>query len=361
MIINRSNQAQSILRVQPVAPIAPQAGGQTLETRDQQKETRQQSNNNSYVGSDPFTQQLRTISETNLMAGQPFEAFRTENNRVRTGLEARAEETLGEKAYNQIFEREQNTPQVENSSTKNLELPPMEYQINGRDKEVIDSIQLRNENDELFVSYDEYAPTEEPELDLGFYRYETKMAKLNKRDEMLMREPLEPTPPPAFRPAFSQAKDDDFSALPPPKHETLNQPLPAPLRLSKTQTDTLNQTTIRMNDYGAQPIQESAQQTLRTFDDKTKEPVALPQSVIQEQNDATLATQPRTVEDMRTPPPVSIDIPQSQQQANVNREAPVVETTPSSQPMGSFEQLDQLLNGSKQLAQEDRNILNQDS
>jgi hypothetical protein len=354
MIINRSTPTQSILRVQPVTAVGPQITGQPPEAREQQNASLAQKNNR-YAGSDPFTEQLRTISETNLVAGLPATGSDTGNMPVRTALEARTQGIAEEKTYNQLFEREENTPQVENAPRKDLELPPMEYLINGREKESIDPIQLRNEHDEFFVPYDEYAPKPEPELDLGFYQHEIKVGSQNKRDEMLMREPLEPTPPPAFRAPFSQPKDADFSALPPPKHETLNLPLPSPLRLSKTHTDTLNQTTTRFQTDGAQPAQESAQQTIRTFDDKTKGPVPLPQSIMQEQSETTLPSAPPTLDEMRAPPPA----PQVTLQANVNREGPVVATAPSNRPLGSFEQVDQLMNGTKQLAQEDRTILYQ--
>lgn len=343
MIINRNTPIQATLRTQNVNP--------TTTTRARQQETLEQKNNISYVGSDPFVQQMRIASESNLI-GRHYEAFRSQSNRARTGLEARTESILDEIEYNQLFEREQNTSEVQNSPRKDLELPPMETPIFGREEEQLASIQVRNENEEHFIPYVEYAPISEPEVELGFYRYETEVANQDTRDRMLMREPLEPLPAPPFRPAFAQAKDDDFSYLPPPKHETLNEPLPAPLRFHETQTDFLNQTTTRLQTSGAQPVQESAQQTLRTFDDRTKPPATLAQSLPQRQAETVLPTPPPL-----EPKITNTEPPSTFAQPNVNREAPVVETAPPSGPVDSYQQLEGILSGSNQLAQEDRNII----
>ena len=346
MIITKNAPIQPVLRTQNVV--------QPAVNRETKQEALEQNSNISYVGADPFVQQMRSASEANLI-GRHYEAFRSESNRVRTGLEARTEGILEEIEYNQLFEREQNTREVENSPRRDLELPPMEAPVFGRDEDPIEPIQIRDANEEKFIPYVEYAPLSTPEVELGFYRYETELGKQNSRDRMLMREPLEPLPAPPFRPAFSQPKDEDFSYLPPPKHETLNAPLPSPLQFRETQTDFLNQTTNRIETDGAQPVQESAQQTIRTFDDRTKPPRVLPQSGAQEQADAVLPTPPpftTPVEVKEIAPPASPGI------ANVNREAPVVETTPPSEPVDSYQQLEGLLSGTTQLAEEDRYVIN---
>ena len=344
MIITKNAPIQPVLRTQNVV--------QPAVNRENAQEALEQNNNISYVGSDPFVQQMRNASEANLV-GRQYEAFRSENNRVRTGIEARTQETFEEVPYSQIFEREQNTREVENAPRRDLELPPMETPVFGREEKSLEPIQIQDANEEKFIPYVEYAPLPTPEVELSFYRYETELGKQNSRDRMLMREPLEPAPP--FRPAFSQPKDDDFSFLPPPKHEVLNEPLPSPLQFPKTQTDFLNQTTNRQQTDGAQPVLESAQQTVRTFDDRTKPPQVMPQSGAKEQADAALATPPA--------PPIPAEVkeiapPSSPGISNVNREAPVVETTPSSEPVDSYQQLEGLLSGKTQLAEEDRYVIN---
>ena len=344
MIITKNTPIQPVLRTQNVV--------QPTANRKNTQEALEQNNNISYVGSDPFVQQMRSASEANLI-GRHYEASRSENNRVRTGIEARTLENVKELEYSQIFEREQNTREVKNSPRRDLELPPMETPVFGREEEALESIQIQNANEEKFIPYVEYAPLSIPEVELSFYRYETELGKQNSRDRMLMRDPLEPAPP--FRAAFSQPKDDDFSFLPPPKHEVLNEPLPSPLRFHKTQTDSLNQTTNRMQTDGAQPVQESAQQTIRTFDDRTKPPKILPQSGAKDQAEAAIPTPTSAtipVEVKEIAPPSSPGI------SNVNREAPVVETTPSPEPVDSYQQLEGLLSGKKQLAEEDRYIIN---
>ena len=68
---------------------------------------------------------------------------------------------------------------------------------------------------------------------------------------------------------------------------------------------------------------------------------------------------------MPTPPPFTAPVevkeiapPASPGISNVNREAPVVETTPSSEPVDSYQQLEGLLSGKTQIAEEDRYIIN---
>ena len=330
MIINRNIPIQPVLRTQSVV--------QPTSNREIKPEVPEQNNSIGYVGSDPFVQQMRSASES---------------NRTRTGLEARTEGIQKEEEYNQLFEREQNTPEVNTSTRKEVEAPPIETPVFGRKEENLVPIQVHNENEERFIPYVEYAPLSEPELDMGFYRYETEIGKLDTRDRMLMREPLEPLPPPPFRQAFAQAKDDDFSYLPAPKHEKLNEPLPAPLRLHATHTDFLNHTTTRLETDGAQPAQESAQQTIRTFDDRSKPPNILPQSLPQKQEESVLPTLPSAV-----PVRTEKSIEATSQIQVVNRESPVLETAAPSGPVDSYQQLEGLLSGTTQLAQEDKHIIN---
>ena len=355
MVINRNNTINPTLntpkKIQPISGV--ENNVQNTSSRENKKQAIEQKSNNSYIADDIFIQQLRTITDVNLLAEPTTEASRSENNRIRTGLEAKAEENSNENVFTQVFEREQNTVAEQNAPRKDLELPPMETLSIGREESNIEPTQLRNENQETFIPYEEYAPPPTLEEELGFYRYEMELAKLDSRERMVMREPLEPTPPPAFRQAFAQPQDDDFSALPPPKHETLNAPLPAPLRFHETQSDFLNQETTRLETDGAQPPQESAQQTLRTYDNKTKAPQVIPQTLA-ENHQESIRPAPAGKETQSEPiEPPSPRIPPSLTQSNVEREAPVIETAKPNRPLDSFEQTQQLLTGTQQIIEED--------
>ena len=351
MIINRNTASNTTLKVQPI--VRKEGTNQENSSREIQKEAIEQKSNNSYIADDIFIQQLRTLTDINLLAMPSTEASRADSNRVRTGLEAKAEEENKEEVFTQVFEREQNTVAEKNAPRKDLELPPMETLTIGREKPTIEPTQLDTENEETFVAFEEYTPPPTVEQELGFYRYEMELAKLDSRERMVMREPLEPTPPPAFRQAFSQPQDEDFSYLPPPKHETLNAPLPAPLRLPKTQSDFLNQQTIRIETDGAQPPQESARQTLRTYDNTVKSPIIIPQTLAAHHQESILpAPIGKETQSEPTEPPAP-RIPPSLAQSNVEREAPVIEIAKPNRPLDSFEQTQQLLTGTQQIIEED--------
>ena len=138
MIITKNAPIQPVLRTQKVV--------QPTVTRDSQQKALELNSNINYVGSDPFVQQMRNASEANLV-GRHYEAFRSDNNRVRTGIESRTEDKLDEIQYDQLFEREKNTREVENAPRKDLELPPMETTIFGRqEKELEQKLQFLNQH-----------------------------------------------------------------------------------------------------------------------------------------------------------------------------------------------------------------------
>jgi len=349
MIVKPSAPIVPIQRVQSKLPAN---ANQTPQAPIEQKQQIELKANNSQVGSDPFVQQMRTITDEALQSNVPFEAYRSENNRVRTGLEAKTQETLENRPYNQLFSREQNTARIENSPRKDLELPPAERQYNGREKEGIDKSLLQDENAENFSSYEEYAPKPAIDLDLGFYRHETEIEKLDALEQDISKYTQSLAPPPSTRAAFSQPQDEDYKHLPQPKREMLAKPIPPPLKFSEEQKDYLNNSTTRSETDGAQPPQQSAQATLRTFDDTTKSPKAIPDTPISSQLQQ-LEPKPASLPTPSTPPPTVEPPPQP----NVTREAPVTETSESNETKGSFDQLTDLLSGNKQLRREDQVII----
>ncbi len=357
MIVKATNPIVPTPRIDPVTKsqgiAQPQQPSKEKEDQQQLQLQAQNQANNNFVGSDPFVQQIRTITDEALQSNPSLEINRSDNNRVRTGLEGKSDQTLQERPYNQIFERERNTPAIENSQRKDLELPPAERQYNGRDKEQTVTTQIKDENDTGFTAFEAYAPKPDIDLNLGFYRHETEIEQLDAIEQDLARYPKEILPPKSTRAAFAQAKDEDFQYLPASKKEQLQEPLPTPLVFSKNQTDALNNSTERMATYGAQPPQESTQATIRTNEDQNKPPIVRPDTSLDKQLQSIEPAPASAV--AATPIPTLAEVQPIQ--ANVSREAPVTETSESTPPKGSFEQMDDLLSGSKQLRREDQIIL----
>ena len=130
MIINRTQP------VQPTAKINPQVDQkQNVSPRSVQQDQVEVRANNSYATSDPFLQQIRTIAQYAPQPNQMFESLRTENNRVRTGVEGRVTELRKDTQYTQVFERDQDPNARLNAPRGALELPPNENLFFGREEE----------------------------------------------------------------------------------------------------------------------------------------------------------------------------------------------------------------------------------
>ena len=347
MIINRGIPITATVKT-PTIQIKKTPSLQAPQPRSPAQEQLEIRANNSYTGSDPFVQQLRTIAERTPQRNQSFESLRSENNRVRTGIESHSQALLKEKEFDQIFERTQDPNAIRNAPRSALELPPNEMLFYGREEEQVNDIQIADED---FVPYSDYAPIPiVPPVEIGFYKYESIIENLDSRERLLSREPETIIPPPMREP-FPQPVDDDFSKMPPPMAERLKPPIPEHLTYPDTQRDFTGRIYVRPDTEGTQTVQPSAQQTVRTFDDETKLHSEITRKPLPNHEANKIS-----IKASDEPPPQE---PPTQKTINtaIARDVPVVDTPPPNRALDTYEQFERQLNGTAQLFQEDQQIL----
>ena len=212
-----------------------------------------------------------------------------------------------------------------------------------------------------FIRAENYAAPP-PGVEIGFIAFETKRESAELRAEQRFEELAPPKTLPPLRPAFITIEDIDYPRQPPPVREQFEPKLPPPL-LPQTEEDTpLNERKPRINIEGTQPPQPSKQRAIiDEIEYKT------PRDLQAQQTPYAFDNAPAGREDplrlTRPPEPSSPGIlPQSNRTdptaitPQTTRDIPVVEAQ-SNQPLDSATQLEQLLNGQKQLKEEDQNIV----